>query len=156
MADQPGWLLRLVAAVEQYEEVHPKVEEGAGCFGAALANVPADVRSMARGYAQGRRDAEAVPLLVSQTAIGDGLSANAVFEKLAAVPKAERADARWVMSRVTAEALCAAMGTPKPIPFAAMTLVGLPVDFDDTAIGMELRTAREHGTRSPENVVPRA
>lgn len=56
MADQPGWLLRLVAAVEQYEEVHPKVEDGEECFGMALAGVPAEVRTMARGYAVARRE----------------------------------------------------------------------------------------------------
>jgi hypothetical protein len=61
MADHPGWLLALVAAVERYEDVHSKVEPGAECFDEALLGVPDEVRAMARGYAQARRDAAATP-----------------------------------------------------------------------------------------------
>lgn len=61
MADHPGWLLLLVASVERYEDVHPKVGENEECLAAALLGVPAEVRAMAAGYAQARRDAAAVP-----------------------------------------------------------------------------------------------
>lgn len=60
MTDQPGWLLALVAAVERYEEEHSKIAGGEECFAWSLKAVPAEVRAMARGYAQARRDAETV------------------------------------------------------------------------------------------------
>lgn len=60
MADHPGWLLLLVASVERYEEEHPKVGDNEECLAAALLGVPDEVRAMARGYAQARRDAETV------------------------------------------------------------------------------------------------
>lgn len=58
MPDYPNWLLQLVAAVEHYEDIHSKVEEGEECFAGALEVVPDSVRSMARGYAQAKREAE--------------------------------------------------------------------------------------------------
>lgn len=67
------------------------------------------------------------------------LSAKAVFEKLNALPARDRATARWVMSWATLESLCALHARPKPIPGAVVTLVGVPVDLDDTAVGVELR-----------------
>lgn len=77
------------------------------------------------------------------------LSAKAVFEKLNALPARDRATARWVMSWATLESLCALHARPKPIPGAAVTLVGLPVDIVTTAVGLELRSAPP-----PESVVP--
>ena len=59
MTDPPGWLLSLVAAVERYEEEHSKIADGEECFAWPLKAVPAEVRAMARGYAQARRDAAA-------------------------------------------------------------------------------------------------
>lgn len=59
MTVHPGWLLALVADVEQYEDLHaapPGVESWA-CFGRALGGVPAEVRDQARGWAQAKRDA---------------------------------------------------------------------------------------------------
>lgn len=50
MADQPTWLLELLAAVQRYEDKHPKTD----AFGLAdaLERVPAEVRAEARGYAR--------------------------------------------------------------------------------------------------------
>jgi len=67
------------------------------------------------------------------------LSAKAVFEKLNALPARDRAGARWVMSWATLESVCALRAWPKPVPGAAMTLLGLPIDLDHTAAGVELR-----------------
>lgn len=59
MADQPSWVLALIAAVEQYEDSHPRVDEpGWDCLAPALDGVPDDVRAMARGYGQARTDTE--------------------------------------------------------------------------------------------------
>lgn len=54
----PDWALDLVAAVEYFEDVHPKVEAGRDCLGDALAAVPADVRGEARGWARAKRQAQ--------------------------------------------------------------------------------------------------
>lgn len=60
MADHPSWLLRLISAVEDYEDSHEsfaKVEDpGPFCLGKALADVPDAARQQARGYAQARRE----------------------------------------------------------------------------------------------------
>lgn len=56
---QPGWLLDLVAAVDHYEDVHPKVEDGDECFGKVLKAVPSEVVHEARGYARAKREAAA-------------------------------------------------------------------------------------------------
>lgn len=69
MTDQPGWLLALVAAVERYEEEHSKIGDGEECFAWPLKAVPTEVRAMARGYAQARRDAAAVPVESERTAV---------------------------------------------------------------------------------------
>lgn len=53
----PEWALDLLAAVEYYEDVHPKVEAGRDCLGDALAAVPAEVRAEARGWARARPSA---------------------------------------------------------------------------------------------------
>ena len=53
--DLPDWVLDLVAAVEHFEYVHPKVEDSDECFGRQLAAVPAEVRAMAKGWAQAKR-----------------------------------------------------------------------------------------------------
>lgn len=57
--EHPGWLLRLVGAVEQYENLHSKVDsdDDWSCLGEALKAVPDRVRAQALGYLQGRRDA---------------------------------------------------------------------------------------------------
>lgn len=56
MPDLPEWVLDLVAVVERFEYVHPKVGEGLdACLGEALNQVPADVRAEARGWARARR-----------------------------------------------------------------------------------------------------
>jgi hypothetical protein len=53
VADQPSWVLALVAAVELYEECHPRVDgPGWDCLDPALNRVPDDVRTMAKGYAE--------------------------------------------------------------------------------------------------------
>lgn len=57
MADQPGWLLAVVAALEDYEAQHGHPDDDWTCLGAALARVPEDVRIMAAGYATARREA---------------------------------------------------------------------------------------------------
>lgn len=60
MADHPSWLLDLVAAVEHYEDVHPKVDDPNdpnACFDVALKAVPDAVRHEARGYARAKREA---------------------------------------------------------------------------------------------------
>lgn len=57
----PEWALDLLAAVEYYEDVHPKVEAGRDCLGDALAAIPAEVRAEARGWARAKRAAKADP-----------------------------------------------------------------------------------------------
>lgn len=58
MADYPNWLLLIVADLEDYEDTRPRDHNGYGlaCFAAALELVPSEVRSMARGYAQAKRE----------------------------------------------------------------------------------------------------
>lgn len=53
----PAWLLQLVAAVQQYEEIHSHPKEGGFCLGDPLLKVPASVQEQARGYAQAKREA---------------------------------------------------------------------------------------------------
>lgn len=55
-ADQPDWVLDLVAAVEHHEAIHGKPEEW-GCLAGPLDQVPAEVRAMARGWDQAKRAA---------------------------------------------------------------------------------------------------
>lgn len=60
MADLPTWALALVAAVEHYEDVHPKVNDPTDpdeCFATVLGAIPAEVRAEARGYARAKREA---------------------------------------------------------------------------------------------------
>jgi hypothetical protein len=54
----PDWALDLVAAVEYFEDVHPKVEAGRDCLGDALSAVPADIRAEARGWARAKQRAQ--------------------------------------------------------------------------------------------------
>jgi hypothetical protein len=56
MADQPGWILAVVAALEEYESNHGHPDDDWTCLAAALARVPQDVRTMAAGYATARRE----------------------------------------------------------------------------------------------------
>lgn len=63
----PDWALELLAAVEYYEDVHPKVEAGRDCLGAALAAIPAEVRAEARGWARAKRALEAAKTTAAPT-----------------------------------------------------------------------------------------
>lgn len=71
------------------------------------------------------------------------LTAKTVYEKYAALPPRCRSTARWVMSRDTFEALCAAVGQPKPPSTGAARLLDLPVAFDEAATGMRLLVPAE-------------
>lgn len=53
--DLPDWVLDLVAAVEHFEYVHPKVSIADDCLHHPLEAVPDEVRAMARGWAQAKR-----------------------------------------------------------------------------------------------------
>lgn len=91
----------------------------------------------------------------AQQAAREDLSVKAVFEKLNALPARDRAGARWVMSMSTLESLCGLNGRPKPIPGAQVELIGLPVDLDETAHGVELRARRPAVAEwPPGNVTP--
>lgn len=57
MPDLPDWVLDLVAAVEHFEYVHPRVDIRDDCLAAPLEAVPTDVREQAKGWAQARRAA---------------------------------------------------------------------------------------------------
>jgi len=54
-AEPPAWALRLVAAVETYEDVHGQPSDGWYCLGGALAAVPEHVRQQAKGFVIAQR-----------------------------------------------------------------------------------------------------
>lgn len=56
MAEAPDWALDLLAAVIEFEDVHPKTDH---CLGDALKAVPSDIQAEARGWARAKRRAEA-------------------------------------------------------------------------------------------------
>ncbi len=58
MDSPPNWLLNIVGAVEDYEDKHGHPTDGWDCLRAALLPVPENVRAMARGYAQAKREVE--------------------------------------------------------------------------------------------------
>lgn len=53
--DPPAWALRLVAAVETYENVHGQPSDGWYCLGGALAAVPDEVRQQSKGFEVAQR-----------------------------------------------------------------------------------------------------
>jgi hypothetical protein len=108
-------------------------------LGAHLHAIQQAVLSQAAGRAYPDRYRLLGRALVEAQSAGEELSVKAVYEKFDAVPKADRADAHWVASWDTMESLAALTGRPKPLRGVPMTLLGLPVDFDDTAVGLALR-----------------
>lgn len=52
----PDWALDLLAAVIEFEDVHPKADH---CLGDALKAVPGDIQAEARGWARAKRALEA-------------------------------------------------------------------------------------------------
>lgn len=52
----PSWLLTLVAAVQEYEDVHGHPNDGWECLDAAMKGVPPEVIAEARGYARAKRE----------------------------------------------------------------------------------------------------
>jgi hypothetical protein len=107
-------------------------------LGAHLHAIQQAVLSQAAGRAYPDRYRLLGRSLAEPSAVQE-LSVKAVYEKLNALPARDRADARWVASRDTMESLAALTGRPKPLRGVPMTLLGLPVDFDDTAVGLDLR-----------------
>jgi hypothetical protein len=56
MAEIPSWLLNLVNAVGVYEDEHNKVDPGGFCLATQWLDIPGEVRDLARGYAQAKRE----------------------------------------------------------------------------------------------------
>jgi len=52
--NSPDWSLALLAAVMDFEDVHPKLDE---CLEDALEAVPVDVQLYVRGWVRGRKSA---------------------------------------------------------------------------------------------------
>jgi hypothetical protein len=59
VADQPTWVLELVAAVERFEYEHSAMPV---CLDGELERVPLEVRAEARGYARAKREMPPVDL----------------------------------------------------------------------------------------------
>lgn len=53
--EQPNWLYDLIAAVEQYEDVHEHVKEGGRCLQDVLDRVPDELRLAANAIADYKR-----------------------------------------------------------------------------------------------------